>query len=149
MQSRRRWENSLEDGPSARALRKIVGNYLSEEHRGRRGSGCLVASLSCDIARQSPAVRRAFTVEIEGIFELLAPLMPGHTKSQRRAAATAAFACMMGALIIARAVDNTELSDEIMRDAAKSITAGAMTVGGACNGRTRTIHLGAQKRNGG
>jgi len=146
--SRRRWESSIENGPAPRALHKIVNNYLSEAHRDRPGGGCLAAALSSDIARQSAAVRRAFTVEIERVFDLLSALMPGRTNSIRRAAATAAFACMMGALIIARAVDNADLSNAIMRDAARCIADGAMT-GGARQGRERRVHRGTEKRNGG
>ncbi|HLK86301.1 MAG TPA: TetR/AcrR family transcriptional regulator [Candidatus Binataceae bacterium] len=149
-QSRRRWESGIDRAP-ARAVRRIVEGYLSRAHRDRPGSGCLVAALGCDMARQSAAVRRAFTAEVEGIFDLLAALMPGRTRARRRAAAAAAFACMLGALIIARAVDKPRLSGEIMRDAASHIAADAGRAHGIAHARrtrTRRVYRGAEKRNG-
>lgn len=150
-QSRRRWESAI-DGPPPRALQTIVGSYLSEAHRDRPGGGCLVAALGCDLARQSAAVRRAFTAEIESIFESLAALMPGRTSARRRAGAAAAFACMLGALIIARAVDKPKLSGEIMRDAASHIAAHARRaheIAHARKTRSRRVYRGAEKSNGG
>jgi len=104
------------------AFRSIVARYLSPEHRDSPGQGCVVAALATDIARQPQSVRAAFTKELGDMFELLARLMPGDDPSRRYDDAIAAFAGMVGALILARAVNDEPLAERILQAAAKRVT---------------------------
>ena len=69
--SRRVWRRAAQGKPEEKALSDILAYYLSRAHRDAHGQGCLVAALSCDIARQPPAVRKAFTGELKEAFEFL------------------------------------------------------------------------------
>jgi TetR/AcrR family transcriptional repressor of nem operon len=93
----------------------IYAGYLSEQHRQQPGSGCLLAALGSDLARQGPATRQAVTTGFTAIAELLAGYMPGVTPQQQRQQALAAYAGMIGAQICARAVDDPALAAEILQ----------------------------------
>lgn len=119
--SRRLWQRVAERKGEEKAFAAIVAAYLSREHRDEPGQGCVVAALGADIARQPHSVREAFTKEMEDIFELLARLMPGDDPARRYDDAIAAFAGMIGALILARAVSDETLSDLILKTTAKRL----------------------------
>jgi len=113
--SRRVWRRAAQGKPEGKALSDILAYYLSLAHRDAHGQGCLVAALSCDIARQPRAVRKAFTIELKEVLDFLGGLMPGDTSARRHEEAVVAFAGMVGALILARAVDDETLSRRILK----------------------------------
>src|SRR5262245_22222823 len=98
--------------------------YLSPEHRDSPARGCVVAALGPSVARQPRKVRAAFTAELKDAVDFLAALVPGDDLSRRHEDALSAFACMIGALILARAVDDRRLSDRILESAAKRVVRG-------------------------
>jgi TetR/AcrR family transcriptional repressor of nem operon len=74
--------------------------------------------LAADVARQeNPALRHSFTEGLRSLIDVLARAVPGRTKASRRERALARLAGMVGALILARAVDDAGLSDEILATA--------------------------------
>jgi TetR/AcrR family transcriptional repressor of nem operon len=92
--------------------------YLTARHRDRPGEGCIYAALAADVARQnSPALRRAFTVGLRPLIDTLLQIVPGRSKAARQQKALACLSTMVGALILARAVDDAELSDDILATA--------------------------------
>ena len=97
---------------SARTLDDYVTRYLSADHRERRGDGCVMAALASEIPRQGAAIRHNFTDAIRAVTRQITNLMPGRHKSEDEALAIAA--TMVGALTLARAVDDPELSDRIL-----------------------------------
>ena len=118
---KRLWQRALERNPGKRALPAIVDGYLSRAHRDAPGTGCVLAALGPDIARQPRRVRQAFTREIKDDLEFLSRLMPDDGKEGRYEDAIATFASMAGALILARAVNDEELSDLILKSTAKRV----------------------------
>jgi len=119
--SKRAWQRAAERKRRSDAFRSIVAGYLSPEHRDSPGRGCVVAALGPSIARQPRRVREAFTRELEDAVDLLARLVPGNDPSRRREDAIAAFACMTGALILARAVADQRFSGQILAAATKRV----------------------------
>jgi len=120
--SKRVWQRALERNPGKRALPAIVDGYLSRAHRDAPGTGCVVAALGTDIARQPRRVRQAFTREIKDELEFLSRLMSNGDHSRSYEDAIVAFASMAGALILARAVNDEALSDLILKSTAKRVT---------------------------
>lgn len=102
-------------------LAAIETAYLSTRHRDAPGQGCLLAALGGDAARQGPAVRQAVTEGVRKQVEGLATLVPGRTKAAKRQRALADYASLVGAMVLARAVDDEDLSNEILRAAAVSL----------------------------
>ena len=99
---------------SGQALEAFLGSYLSERHARRRSEGCLFSALSGEVARQSPPVRRSFTESLKGRIEALTRVMRPRGDRARRDQALATMSAMVGALMLARAVDDPELSDELL-----------------------------------
>src|SRR5260370_29420964 len=59
--SRRLWRRLLERNGRGKAFPAIVERYLSRDHRDSTGTGCVVAALGSEIAKQPERVRDAFT----------------------------------------------------------------------------------------
>jgi TetR/AcrR family transcriptional repressor of nem operon len=118
---RRAWQRAADGKRPSVAFRSIVTGYLSAEHRDAPARGCVVAALGPSVARQPRKVRAAFTAELKDAVDFLAALVPGDDPSRRHEDALSAFACMVGALILARAVDDTRLSDRILESATKRV----------------------------
>ena len=87
---------------------------MSPHHRENIGEGCPIAALGADAAREGECVRGALTVGLEPVLALLSNIVPGRSKAQRRRKAIATLAEMVGAMILARAVNDPALSDEIL-----------------------------------
>lgn len=94
-------------------LGDYVDAYLSREHLVDRGDGCVMAALSCDIARQGAGVRGGLTAYLRGRLELLAGWFGG-SRAARRRQAIATLSGVVGAMVLARAVDDPALADEIL-----------------------------------
>jgi TetR/AcrR family transcriptional repressor of nem operon len=105
-------------GKANPSLGDVVRGYLTRRHRDDAGQGCLFAALGSDAARQPRSVRRAFTEGLRRRVDALTPLMPRRSEAARRQEALALIAGLVGALTLARAVDDTQLSDEILEAAA-------------------------------
>lgn len=116
------WEKLLAQSP-ADPLARVVDSYLSPAHRDRPGRGCAVAALGADVARQGPAARQGLTEGVRTMLGKLAELIPGRSNSAKREKALVAYASMVGALVLARAVDDPELSEDFMRATAASVRA--------------------------
>jgi TetR/AcrR family transcriptional repressor of nem operon len=86
-----------------RLLSKILRIYLSDAHREDAGHGCVMPSLSTDVARAGAPVREAYRRRIVEVVALLAPAMPGRPEEQERQAWTV-LASIVGAITIARAL---------------------------------------------
>jgi TetR/AcrR family transcriptional regulator, transcriptional repressor for nem operon len=95
----------------------LLKHYLTPRHRDDPGRGCVFAALSGDAARGGKPVRAAFAEGLETLIEIVARAVPGKSKAARRRKAVATVADLVGALILARAVDDTALSDEILTSA--------------------------------
>ncbi|MEJ0034987.1 MAG: helix-turn-helix domain-containing protein [Gammaproteobacteria bacterium] len=95
--------------------------YLSPRHRDNRGGGCPVAGLGSEAARASAEVRSGLTNGIRKEIERFSAASPGTTAAARRRAGIAAYAAMVGALTIARIVDDEKLSAEILAATRKSL----------------------------
>jgi TetR/AcrR family transcriptional repressor of nem operon len=102
--------------PEAFALGDYVSEYLSAAHRDAPGSGCPFAALCCEMPRQSKGARERFTAGVRGMIGLLSGRMgSGLKQRQRDDKALATVASLIGALVLARAVNDPKLSDDILR----------------------------------
>ncbi len=110
---RQNWVNVVEQA-TGDPLEALADTYLTAKHRDGAGRGCPMAALGPEIARQGPMVRHAFTDEFRPFLDYLSRIVQGGSSSLRRQKALATYASLVGALVIARAVDDTTLSNEIL-----------------------------------
>lgn len=115
--------SSVIDNAAGDPLRELVAFYLSENHRDAPGQGCALAALGSDAARHGGALRSTFTEGVGVYLEILSKIMPGGSTAEKRRQAMATLAEMVGAIVLARAVDDPDLSKSILEAAAKDLTA--------------------------
>ena len=96
------------------SLGEVVSEYLSDRHCADRANGCALAALGADMVRQGPAVRKGVAANVRSRIDRLVSLLKRGTPAARRRRAIATFAGMVGALTLARAVDDPALSQEIL-----------------------------------
>lgn len=103
------------------ALSTVASAYLSPAHRDRPGEGCVLAALGAEAARHGSPVRAAFTQGMRSLVDMLARLVPGKSRRAKREKALVIYASMVGALVLARAIDDAELSEEVLQSVLASI----------------------------
>ncbi len=103
--------------PPGMALAYMLSAYLSKAHVENADLGCPLAALGSETSRQAPEVRRVATRHIKEMVDLIARQSPdwGQPGAHERALVT--ISTMVGALLLARAVDEPGLSDSL-REAA-------------------------------
>jgi len=108
--------------PPNKALEAMLRTYLSKEHVEAPEMGCAIAALGSEMPRQAPKVRRAATRRIKEMIDLVARQSPdwGQPGAHERALVTLATA--LGALVLARAVDDPKLSAAVREAALKHLT---------------------------
>ena len=117
--------NRYTDKALAQPLQTLLRRYLTEAHRDRVSEGCVFAALATDAARQGQPVRGAFTRGLRSQLAVVAELVTGRTRAARRRKALAVMAGMVGALVLARAVDDPELSREVLDAVSQELAAAA------------------------
>jgi AcrR family transcriptional regulator len=107
--------------PLGMALESMLGSYLSRGHVEQVEFGCPLAALGSETMRQAPEVRRVATRHIKEMVDLIARQSPdwGQPAAHERAMVTVA--TMVGALLLARAVDEPALSDGLREAALKHL----------------------------
>jgi TetR/AcrR family transcriptional repressor of nem operon len=94
-------------------LHDFAKDYLSDSHREDRAGGCLYAALAAEAARSSDATRDIITGKLQEGIARFAESAPGRTTRERRRAAIGSWAAMVGAVVLARAVNDDSLAKEI------------------------------------
>ena len=100
----------------------LIDDYLSEAHRNQPGTGCPVVALAGDIARSDRRTRAMVTREIRDSIVLLATLIRGSNEEDKgtaRAQAILTYCALVGAIGVARAVSDQQLSSEILKAVAR------------------------------
>ncbi len=103
----------IASAPPAQALQALMQTYLSQEHLAAIETGCPIAALGSEMPRQSPEVRRAATLRIKEMIDLVARQSPDWGQPGAHERALVAVATMVGTLMLARAVDDPALSDAL------------------------------------
>lgn len=86
-----------------RRLGDILHRYLSDQHRTDLAGGCVMPSLSADVARAGDSVRETYRHRMVDLVATLAPAMRGTPEEQTKHA-WAMIASIVGAVTIARAL---------------------------------------------
>lgn len=103
--------------PPAQALAAMLRAYLSHAHIANPELGCPAAALGSEMPRQAPEVRRAATRRIKEMVDLVARQSPDWGQPGAHEQALVTVATMVGAVVLARAVDEPGLSDAICQAA--------------------------------
>jgi TetR/AcrR family transcriptional repressor of nem operon len=102
-------------GPEA--LATAIDAYLSALHRDKPETGCAVAALPTDIARSSQRARTAYTAQVRRYLDVFAGLTSADDPDDPHLI----LAALVGAIALARAVDDPGLSDEILERVGRAL----------------------------
>jgi TetR/AcrR family transcriptional repressor of nem operon len=97
-------------------LPAFVDRYLSPRHRDAAATGCPVAGLASDTRHQTAPARTALTAGLRAQLDRMSREIPGSSAAARRRAAIGSWSAMVGAVILARAVDDRVLSDAVLEE---------------------------------
>lgn len=103
--------DSFDDGTT---FSDFVRSYLAPRHRENPGNGCPTAGLAAAIRHQTPAAKAAMTEGLRAQIARIEDALPDKDGLDSHRAAIGSWAAMVGAVILARAVDDPELSDEVL-----------------------------------
>jgi AcrR family transcriptional regulator len=107
--------------PPEQALQAMMEAYLSKAHLEAIETGCATAALGSETPRQVPEVRRAATRRIKQMIDVVARQSPEWGQPGAHEQALVILATMVGALTLARAVDDPKLSDALREAALKHL----------------------------
>jgi TetR/AcrR family transcriptional repressor of nem operon len=121
--ARERLLGAIRKAPVARRLATFIALYLSPEHRDAPEEGCLLPTLSGEVARSAPVVRSSYTQAYnEYRAGLAAALHEGQgttpnaeEQQEQDDEAIILLAGLAGTMLLARAVDDPALSERILR----------------------------------
>jgi TetR/AcrR family transcriptional regulator, transcriptional repressor for nem operon len=105
-----------------RGLYAAIAEYLSIDHRDDASGGCPFVALGSELARSSDSVRGATTAGYLRLVDIIARQFSEMPPAAARRHALVMLSTMIGALTMARIVNDADLSASILRNARKHLT---------------------------
>jgi TetR/AcrR family transcriptional repressor of nem operon len=100
-------------GATKKGRKAYADRYLSRWHRDNPGDGCTMAALTQEVARSTPETKMAFE---QGFEEILS------AQGGDRKEAIFETAALLGGVVLARAVRDPHLSEEILESVRKKVS---------------------------
>jgi TetR/AcrR family transcriptional repressor of nem operon len=111
---------------SGERLQALLGSYLSERHRDSVERGCMLTTLAIEAGRCEGPVRDQLTDGIREMVKLVGSVLDESLKpKQREMEAMAVVSSMVGAMILARATDDAQMSERFLEAGRRAATAAA------------------------
>ena len=125
------WEGVEVDLASKNAGPQVVRAYLSRQHFEDVENSCPMVALPSDVTRSGEGAKIAFETIFKAMVSVLERGTGGDTKARHKVAQATAALCV-GGMVVARAMDDRKLADEL-RDACMGV---ALGLGGWEKGKT-------------
>lgn len=125
----RRWSAAAAADPKD-PLGAVIAFYLSTGHREERMDGCPVVALGSDAARQGSDVKAAFEAGIRDYLDLLGGWVGDAHGDDSRDKAMAVLSTMVGAVVLSRAVNDEQLSEQFLQAGAETVRMASRIVDG-------------------
>lgn len=100
-------------------LRAYLRRYISLEHRDDPGQGCVIPTLSADVARSGVATRKIYQQRMDEFIGKIASLMKGAPGAREKKAWTL-LSMTVGAVLIARAMPDNDQAAKAIDSALES-----------------------------
>jgi TetR/AcrR family transcriptional repressor of nem operon len=108
-----RWKELIAKSPE-RPLEALLEHYVSWCAVDDPGNSCVFVSLMDEVSRSTGAVREIFNDGLSALVSILADIVPGDTPEERRKNGFTTLSSMMGAVSLARAVENRDLAGQFL-----------------------------------
>lgn len=116
----RRWSDAAAKNPKD-PLGEVIAFYLSAGHREERMDGCPVVALGSDAARHGSDVKASFEAGIREYLGLLDRWVGDAHGEDPGGEAMAILSTMVGAMVLSRAVNDEQLSKQVLQAAGEAI----------------------------
>lgn len=103
-------------------LREWLAMYISAAHRADPASGCVMPTLSADVARSSPQIRATYQRKMLELVGKMSDVLDG-TEPDSEKRAWSIIAMMVGAIAIGRAMPDGAAADQALDSALQTATA--------------------------
>lgn len=111
----RTFESNIQEWQDAKSVPELIKRYLTQGHMNNWTEGCPIPALAVDVARAGGTVSSSFTKGIEQLIETLMALVEGETHDEKHQESLRILSSIAGAMMIARALDNPELSQQFLQ----------------------------------
>ena len=103
-------------------LKEWLAMYISADHRADPASGCVMPTLSADVARSNPQIRDVYKRKMLELVRKMSNVLDG-AGPDREKRAWSIIATMVGAIAISRAMADGEQADQVLDAALRTATA--------------------------
>ena len=113
-------KNMLEvakSAPEGQALKAIIERYLSPQHVGSPGTGCVLSAMGPELARKPLSVRKRIEASLDAYRERLLPYVPGQTREEKLLKLRLLFPSMAGVLTMARFTPDAQCREQRLKEA--------------------------------
>jgi TetR/AcrR family transcriptional regulator, transcriptional repressor for nem operon len=107
---------ALQAFADVKTIGDLAAGYLSAEHRDIAGNGCTIAALGSELARLPEGQRGTVSDYVRAQIAQIEALQTAEGGKIDRRKAIADLSSLVGALVMARTVDDPQLSDEILTE---------------------------------
>ena len=104
-----------------RGYTALVDGYLSARHRDHPESGCALPCITDEVGRTGGSARTSYTHQVQEYIAMLAGLIDDPDRKVREREAVLMLSALVGAISMARAVDDPDLSQQILTNAAAAL----------------------------
>ncbi|RON40140.1 TetR family transcriptional regulator [Pseudomonas frederiksbergensis] len=111
----RTFESNIQDWRDAKSIPELIKGYLTQAHLDNWTEGCPIPALAADVARTGGTVSHSFTQGVERLIETLMALVEGETQDAKHQESLRILSSITGAILIARALDKPELSEQFLQ----------------------------------
>jgi TetR/AcrR family transcriptional regulator, transcriptional repressor for nem operon len=94
-----------------KSLKQWLATYISAYHRQNPAQGCVIPTLSADVARSKPEIREAYRYEMVDFIQKISKVLDG-AEPDREKRAWRIVAIMVGVIAISRAMPDGEEADK-------------------------------------
>jgi TetR/AcrR family transcriptional repressor of nem operon len=119
-----RWREIIRSSPKA-PVEALLADYFSAEKGINSATRCVLTSLSQEVGLMADAtVRSAFSTGVGALVRVLEEAVHEHDETDRRQVALAMLSSMIGAVTLARAVDDAFLAGELLAATSERLESG-------------------------
>lgn len=113
------WQQQLRQAKAGQQRQAVAQHYLSIQHRDFPDTGCVAAALAGELSRRTAQARQAFTSGVQQQLDILGKAAIQDDGDQVANPLTPAvqFSLMVGALLLSRAVTDSDLSMQLLQEA--------------------------------
>jgi len=115
---REAWFKAAEKQPQGERLSHLAKSYLSKRHRDTPDEGCAFAALARDFAQAGGPLPQVFETELNVSLKRLTALLEDKGEVADNQQAMGLLSLCVGGMVLARAVDDPILSDNLLKAAA-------------------------------